>query len=1718
MSFVQELKFGVKNHRNLIYAVFALLVLISPVVAQFYTPDIELSDFIPIQVPRLMKQDNGQAKSKVPDYLYNFLSEEDQKNLETYGEYLEYLSDEDLQMLETYNEYLQQLTDPNQQSSKAYDYFLNCWNPVEETISVSSEELPNFRESLQSFFFKDWVKKPSYSLEVEPDEEVESISTSDDHKIETTTRVRKDNCELVDTTIISENKEIHQRSVITEDSEITQISEISGRPRIQLIEPDFSGFDDIRIPIHSNEEGGKGAGQADLEWVTKTIDVEIGYKLSLSNIKEDLNFTIKNFVKFQAWAMFIVTFRFVFPVRLIIEYPAEVFEGQTYDFKVTLIPLDLPDYPEFKIKVLLWAGVRLDIKLLKLQVVCKPRWYWDIFKWKWRKTKKKFCGLSLSPVWKNVFYLPLVPMHSFEINDTFQTPLAGESATIDLHRGMCKVEDIGVIEGGDIDLLPIIAEKAPHPVIKIVAEVLSILMKLGLSLGWLDVFGNAVTGELAVSAGDSPKSKNTASWNHSGEVNTLEFGIPHEAGEYLGLSFDKMIFHARKITWMPEFFISFKDIDLKSVLDFFLSKWKKNFKWPEWLPNPKLLRLNEWFGTFRTPISKIDLGKNIPSRHSYEIYKLASKIVSADVYDFLMDVEEITPVGGQGALATVNTYDQMYEITLQNPAGRYDVIELEVQGLPEGYTATFDRAKPVYSIDSFPTTVDLIVSPPEYIKASPGVKTFNVVATSQAKRSLNVPDPTMTKSATLTVPSTSDFSLNVDLGTETAKTIQINYGDYIPIRFLGENLGNQNDTITVNATLYSLDSTLRSWENSYAVDPYGSGSSQYYSGGYGFTYDRADLYPSPGVYALDIEATSQRSPTNIKKERLALNFTTHYDLETSITPESTTMFANFGTNFTFTLKNMGHTVDNYTLTSSGWDDYITFLTGNKILDLAPNDTEEIIVALKIPKSEVNDTDAGVYDFRIAALSDGSGGAIFSSTDVSVNILEPDYVPPGIIYVDTDKSAWGFEYPYSTEFTYGPSWKAIDNWPDTYSIYINSTTPYDTGTWINDSPIFVPVTGPTNALDEGIYNITVTYNDTSGNEATEQIWITINPPDATIPIVTPLSDNDSVPWNYADENVIPLVWNCTEEYLLNISIYKYCIYAGGDMGEFSLTQDNLEVLLDPDIEHNFIVTFYVPESELALPEAPFPYDMNITLLVQDGGGNSASASIFITVAAPDIVPPELTISPDDYIIAYLNYGGSFNFTATDTYPAKYELWINSTLGQNGTWKSGVPVIFQVEELNLPVGANDLELYVYDLVGNDISTKCILTLHDIDPPTLMADPGDLIVNEHTLMEIEIPYWQLHDFDPRPGTYRIYQDSVLVKKGTWTIGNCSIPVPIRNLTAGSYNIKAEFRDATGNMIPSSFDVTIKDVLAPYIWPHDPIYYEPLYTASWFEFFISEPHLESYRLFRNGTSIAEGTLSEDFPFIFVSLADLSTGYYTYTVEVTDESGNIGTELVEVHVTDYTPPFIIRPPDLVFSEGTTGHSILWEIIEANPHNYSLYLNDQLISSGTLTNMNMSISVDTLELGLHKYILVVYCQFGFSHAASCYVVVVDITTPTLSQVFDCRFVEGDPNAKVVWKAYDLHPSSYTIKHNGTTIITETWTGTDITLPLIGWFAGTHNVELIVSDTSGNTATDEVKLKIIKKESYTTLKGPSSAPGFILMYTIMVFIILTPIKFRLKKRK
>ena len=1646
MRIQQKLINNPGNFYRTIYGIIAIIIISCSIIAYNTPPTVFSPEQEVKSQPRLMKQaslEQKQVSSQIPNNLLNLLSEEDRKKLEEYEQYYTDFSGFDLEALEAYEQKLEQMKDPEQHSKNAYDYFTNHWVPEETTYNISSNELPNFEESLKSVFFEDWVKKPSYSLLDESGGETQSITSQDDQKIETIKNTTVDGYELIEKTIITPNQEITQRSVISEDYNITEVTEVVGKPRITIMEPDFSGFNRFQVPILSQAEvsaGGGGSSAEDVEWLNHTLDIKIGYEWDLPDFNYYLSLSAV-IVRFRAWAFFEAGFHFIFPVRLIIEYPAEVIEGGQYHLKVTLIPLDIPDYNEFEIKFLLDVGAALDRIALGFYWGSTTVRVWLLF--------TTITVTVPVPIfywyWKQEYNWPLVYWY-FERNESYATPLAGDHIQINL--------------GVDLDILPILAQ-LEIPYLSAICDVLSEFMELGVGLGFLKFVGESVTGLLEVSAGGTLASKLEVGWNNPRDSEALEFRVPQSEENYLDLSVSEVVFHASNVIWSPEFFIRFKDV--------------------------AGLPLSEWLKEIRVPILAIDLGSMHLAALYDEYIVSTSTIAPSEVYDFSMDVTEISPDQGQGTFVDVSTYSQMYQIALRNVADRTDTIELGVQDLPEGYTASFERVRP--QISSTPTTVILIVNPPEHIKAPPGEWPFNITATSLGKRNIGLGNDTVSKNVTLTVPDLVGMSLHLDLDYHPSEVIQVSPDMTLPIKFYGGNLGNVDDNITVTASIYSVETTFKTWESNHSVNPYGSGAGQYYSGEFGFTYNKSDLFPTPGLYTLDVQATSQRSPTFIIIQRRVLNFTTYYDLETSIDPEVTTMFANFETNFTYTLKNTGNARANFTLTSSGWDEYLSF--PSKILNLEPNETEEVIITLKV--DDPDNLPPALYNFRITANPDGSKETVFSADVVEVNVLAPDYVAPAITHFVQYLSPSGHVFPEST-LTLGLVWEAFDEYPNSYNVYINDTIEF-TGTWENDTPVFVPVTGAYQ-LPPGLYNITITFDDNSGNVATDQVWVTINPTDTIQPSIVPVINQLTIPQNFSYPHY--LTWNCTEEYLFNATIYR---------NGTKISTSDLFVEQEIDETSTFRAKYILRPGSLPIGA------WNYTLFVQDMNNNTASSTIIVIVTSADSDLPQITDPPD--ISAYLKHGNILSFNATDDYPDRFELWIDGKLEYNMTWESDEPVIFNVDDLNLTVGPNNLEIYLYDLTGQYTYYQWTFTLYDSDSPTFLVEPSDFTVYEHELSD-NIHYWQVHDFDPNSGTYQIYRESELIKEDSWTPAYGIVSVPLANLTPGLYYYEAIFGDNTGNHNFSRFYVTVEDVLDPYIWPRDPIRFEPFYTASWFEFFITELHLDSYSLFRNDVLVDQGSISEEFPFLLVDMSDLPSGQYIYKLRVLDESGNLGEESVQVTVTDYTPPFIKKAPDLVYSEGTTGHTITWEIFEANPRDFSLYLNDQLVDSGTLTETNLTISVDALALGVHEYLLVVYDDKEFSHSSSCFVVVVDITAPTLSHISDCRFVLGDPDAKLVWEAYDLHLAFYTIKLNGTVIRSqESWTGNDITLAFVGWTLGTQNIELIVSDTSGNIATDEVVVKLIEEEEKSG-KAPTPAPGFVI-FCVLTVMVLIPVIRRIKRK-
>ncbi len=78
----------------------------------------------------------------------------------------------------------------------------------------------------------------------------------------------------------------------------------------------------------------------------------------------------------------------------------------------------------------------------------------------------------------------------------------------------------------------------------------------------------------------------------------------------------------------------------------------------------------------------------------------------------------------------------------------------------------------------------------------------------------------------------------------------------------------------------------------------------------------------------------------------------------------------------------------------------------------------------------------------------------------------------------------------------------------------------------------------------------------------------------------------------------------------------------------------------------------------------------------------------------------------------------------------------------------------------------------------------------------------------------------------------------------------------------------------------------------------------------------------------------------------------------------------------DVTPPSIDHPADVLYNEGTTGHSIIWSPSDAHPASYEIYRNGSLLDSGSWTGGSITVLVDNLAVGTYNFTIVVYDKSG----------------------------------------------------------------------------------------------------------------------------------------------
>ena len=121
----------------------------------------------------------------------------------------------------------------------------------------------------------------------------------------------------------------------------------------------------------------------------------------------------------------------------------------------------------------------------------------------------------------------------------------------------------------------------------------------------------------------------------------------------------------------------------------------------------------------------------------------------------------------------------------------------------------------------------------------------------------------------------------------------------------------------------------------------------------------------------------------------------------------------------------------------------------------------------------------------------------------------------------------------------------------------------------------------------------------------------------------------------------------------------------------------------------------------------------------------------------------------------------------------------------------------------------------------------------------------------------------------------------------------------------------------------------------------------------------------------VAESVTSFYGTFVNISIDGLAPSIYNYTIIVWETNSNIAIDTVLVTVKEIGTPVIDHPDDIEYIRCTSGHSITWNPITIDPVSYQVLFNGTEHDSGPWDNSSITVSVDSLELGMHNVTLVV---------------------------------------------------------------------------------------------------------------------------------------------------
>lgn len=553
------------------------------------------------------------------------------------------------------------------------------------------------------------------------------------------------------------------------------------------------------------------------------------------------------------------------------------------------------------------------------------------------------------------------------------------------------------------------------------------------------------------------------------------------------------------------------------------------------------------------------------------------------------------------------------------------------------------------------------------------------------------------------------------------------------------------------------------------------------------------------------------------------------------------------------------------------------------------------------------------------------------------------------------------------------------------------------------------------------------------------------------------------------STVPTITGVTSEFYATDSLYQGILSNDSLWIQWDPANDPIPPSFDFIISGNYITSWNITSSwslttvDSGNSAGSYNYQIEIsldytlnnhtyTIGVTTQGGYTSEYIVYVTVR--DYTVPEIS-SPTDSGYEFGSTDNVIVWTLNDVHPNLYDVVGNGTddtLSFDYSWSNG-DLSYDIDGLS--PGTYSFILVVIDDYSNQNSDTVIITVVDTTSPTWVDEPTDTTIE----------YGNTYSFDANATDLSDITSYWISDTDYFAVDSEGFITDLGNLEVGSYPLELQCYDEHGNMLSTTFTVTISDTIIP-VWINEPVNevldYGEIYS------FDSEAAdlsgISSYWI--NDTSLFTITSNG----LIESKSALEVGTYGLEIRAYDPYSHYCSSIITIEVVDTTPPtWTIEPSSFTVELNNT----LFETYGATDLSGidTWWVNDtsnfQISSQADLENASY------LVIGVYYLEISVNDTYGNTLTKSIAISVVDTRAPTwIEEPYSFSHEYGIPLSMEYTAVDSSGIDNYWLNDTDNFQMVD-GTLSNVTLLVIG----SYDIQIYVNDTVGNEMSTSITITI-----------------------------------------